>query len=56
MSVEGFEPSTNGLKGRPLSHSAPIQETAVFTPVHWTENGKSLLDAVFKACQQPECF
>jgi hypothetical protein len=43
MSVEGIEPSTNGLKGQRLQHAFPIQWPAIFAQsigqiarlVHW---------------------
>jgi len=51
VSVEGLEPSTNGLKGRILPFAAPIQKTALFDTIHWSDGRKSLLDVIIKVSQ-----
>ena len=44
MSVEGLEPSTNGLKGRYLQISSSIQWPALMAMVHWTHSEPSTLE------------
>ena len=48
VSVEGLEPSTNGLKGQKPYYAASIQWPAVFFLVHWTIIHTSTLDALYK--------
>jgi hypothetical protein len=48
VSVEGLEPSTNGLKGRTPCHASSNQEPSRITPVHWTIGEKSLLEYFIK--------
>ena len=52
VSAAGIEPATNGLKGQSPQCASPSQEPTLFTPVHWTVDEESLLDAYFKVCQR----
>jgi hypothetical protein len=49
--AESRGPATNGLKGQSSQCTSPIQESALFIPVHWMVDKESLLDAYLKVCQ-----
>jgi hypothetical protein len=46
MSVEGLEPSTNGLKGQREKYAHFVQELTKLGGVHWMDKTTSLLDGL----------